>query len=105
MPRSQRGDHRFESDMGQYRKVFMLKSEGRITPFNIEDQMGKTFMMLHKAFELMNDLWLQPPHWEQTPTKEMLEQEKVFERKSEDAAIEIERLAGEIYKSLTGKTV
>lgn len=84
----------------------MLKSEGRITPFNnIEDQMGKTFMMLHEAFKLMNDLWLQPQHWEQTPTKEMLEQERVFEQKSEDAAIEIERLAGEIYKSLTGKAV
>ncbi len=107
MSRSQREDHRFESDMGQLERKIMLKSEGRINPFNdIDEQMGNTFMMLHKAFKLMNDdLWLQSPHWQQSPSEEMLRQEEIFEQKSKDAAVEIERLAGEIYKSLTGKQI
>lgn len=106
MSRSQREDHRFESDMGQLERKFMLKSEGRISPFNdINEQMGNTFMMLHEAFKLMDDLWLQSPHWQQSPSEEMLEQERILEKRSDEAAVEIERLAGEIYKSLTGKQI
>lgn len=84
-----------------------LKSQGQISPFSdINQQMGNVFMMVHEAFKLMlDDLWLQSPHWEQEPTKEKLEQEKKLEQRSEEAKVEIRRLACEIFKSLTGEEI
>lgn len=80
------------------------KSTGRISPFDgYPHDVGNTYLMLHKAIELLQKVWLQSPHWEQEPTKKQLDTERRLEEESEDAALEIERLAGEITRSLTGK--
>ena len=83
-----------------------LKSSGRISPFEgMDEQIGNVFTMLHQAVGLFGDLCLQPPHWDREPTQEMLKEEEIFEKISDDAAVEIRRLACEIFKSLTGETV
>lgn len=83
-----------------------LKADGRISPFYPERQdVGNAFMMLHEAVALLEKVWLQPPHWDREPTKEMLEEEQRLEEESEEANKEVERLAGQIYLALTGKIV
>lgn len=83
-----------------------LKAEHQILPWDsYQRDVGNTYLMLHEAIALMQQKWVQPPHWTQQPTMEMLADEEKLLRLSKDAEMEIERLAGEIYKSLTGKTV
>lgn len=75
-----------------------LKSPGQVSPFTTYNlDISLTFLMLHKAVSLMPKLFLEPAHHE-PENPEYLEQ-------SEAAEKEIRRLAGEIYKSLTGEEV
>lgn len=78
----------------------------KISPFQTHCQdVANTFYMLHRAVELLQDTWTQSPHWDRTPTNEMLEYEQRLEDQAVEAAEEVERLAGEIFLSLTGKTL
>lgn len=80
-----------------------LKSTGKIGPFETYQQdVGNVYLMLHQAIALLPKTWIQSPHWDREPTKEMLEAEKRIEDEADAAEEEIRRLAGEIYKSLVG---
>lgn len=77
-----------------------------ISPFESHHQdIANTFYMLHKAVELLKDTYYQSPHWDHEPSKEELLQEQNYIKRMNDSVKEVERLAGEIYLSLTGKRV
>lgn len=75
-----------------------------ISPFESHHQdIANTFYMLHKAVELLKNTYYQSPHWDHEPSSLEKAKEREYFETCEDSAKEVERLAGEIYLSLTGK--
>lgn len=80
--------------MGQFR--------GQIHPSTYVEDVGNLHLLVHKSLDLLNETWLQSPHWTSPPTKEMLDHEAHLERRMVEASEEIKGVAAEIYFALTG---
>lgn len=76
----------------------------QISPFDTHKaDVAITLLMMNEAIGLLQDTYYQSPHFDTVPTEEQLDQERRWEEESEIAKREVNRLASEIYMSLTGK--
>jgi len=80
------------------------KFTARMTPFEDFDlQVGHLFHLLHRAIGLIPRLWMQSPHWDRTPTPEMIEAHEQEIEESDRANVELSAIAAEIHVALTDK--
>ena len=83
-----------------------LIAKHQISPYcNTKNDIAKTYLMLHEAINLLPKSWYSEPILEEPSTEEEILLEEERKNHSIIAKKEIERLAGEIYKSLTGKEI
>lgn len=80
------------------------KFTARMTPFEDFDlQVGHLFQLLHRAIGLIPRLWVQSPHWDRTPTPEMIKSHEDEIEESDRANVELSAIAAEIHVALTDK--
>jgi len=73
-----------------------------IHPSSYVEDVGRLQLLVHKSLDLLQETWLQSPHWTSEPTTEMLVQEAHYERRMVEAQEEVKDVAAEIYLALTG---
>ncbi len=83
-----------------------LVSNHQISPYcNTKHDIAKTYLMLHEAISLLPKSWYSEPILENPSSDEELALEQERQHQAEKAKDEIKRLAGEIYKALTGEGI
>ena len=82
----------------------MKISHNQISPFdNYQQEMGRFYLQIHKALNLLEATWTQLPHWDHEPSQEELDAEMEHLDRAERAKIELEEAAEDIYIWLAGK--
>lgn len=83
-----------------------LITKHQISPYcNTKNDIAKTYLMLHEAISLLPKSWYSEPILENPLSEEGLALEQERQHQAEKAKDEIKRLAGEIYKALTGEGI
>lgn len=78
----------------------------RFSPFEpYQKQGGRLYYLIHRALNLMDDLFVQPLPCTTEMTPELQEHENNLQNNSDLADYELECIAREIYLALTGKII
>ena len=85
--------------------LFLEKIMSQINPFNYEHDVGRLYVIIHKALNLLSDTWTQSPRFDHQPTDEELEAECEYAFRADTAAVDLLSLADEIRDLLVGTCV
>lgn len=85
---------------------------GQISPFesscksrSYSGDVGKLYLMIQDALELLSKTWYQSPHWESPPTQEQLDQEDEYLEETYEARERLKSVVKDIAMALTGEEV